>query len=956
MKSEERNFDLEADIVTIQAETMFQVKTVIKEREDKIKYLEKQLQRETTERRIAEVKLSEVRRSSAVVAVTTAAGGGKDSMHCTKSGLLSPPWKDQRKSDPIHPSLYKENNPPLEALGSTIGSKTARNTAVHIDKEPNNAHYKDLGATTDFGSSDTPSLRQGSCAQVTDQPCTDLESKNNDIITKQQHQIPVSSECKQPQQHVKGFGPEEGSRNTTTYDTTAQIAIDLLQDVSQLTAELSQQLDDHEVSYYKQRPAPLWNDWEQLKAILCEVIDAYRSNARIGVPEVIGTSPSPHSTVSIELVTLTVLDIIARHKSDYRGVIQQRPTFNRGSNRCHYESCVEISRNNNENKSVEPNPDSYSQCDDPSYGRRSLNYTEEQRILGLHILNLLIFLERIVRLSSVARVFSIRGLLWSSSYNASTNKQHSTEQNIPNSKAKTINGSRLDSIQKRICGSQDHGNSSQLARRGKRRRIFVTSGVASGVTSQPDPSVSCFQQSGILLHSESFSLFFCWMKGLLFHCNDWYDMSSTTEHETKAKVTSNRSIQPSLRCLDDLILLTLLRLLSTLVWESDSSADEMCLRMIRADRELPLNASHVPNHHSSTASGDLGEEVLASLIYSSQSDRNIKAVADNENHQPASLKNSTLQPLQFVDVLSSMFRSLVRRRHSDLPSRRVSSSLPELHMKCTVVQLYQKILSSTCGLAFSRLVVTSDSTSVKGECILLALHELDFCLKFLKKSSFPQAKKLCNSRIFKRNGSEKESECVSLSDEVSNVITVKLTLNIVKMLISYLQVDPLNGAAFLHHKYHLHGESKLSWLGETKSPKNQHSMNTQPKSGVASLIEGLEFASSTLLCVSSQKKNSCEMSIERAHLLGLLIHSEMQIFSMLLSHIQSVDHSMQPVFGDQMSSLLHIIGDSKACFCSSCCLIAQYSDSCSFIDDASRYSAQHLLEEIKLDEEDEEHF
>jgi hypothetical protein len=49
---------------------MFQYKTLLKQEEDKVKFLEKQLQRETTERRIAEVKSSEIKPSS----VATGAG------------------------------------------------------------------------------------------------------------------------------------------------------------------------------------------------------------------------------------------------------------------------------------------------------------------------------------------------------------------------------------------------------------------------------------------------------------------------------------------------------------------------------------------------------------------------------------------------------------------------------------------------------------------------------------------------------------------------------------------------------------------------------------------------------------------------------------------------------------------------------------------------------------------
>ena len=49
------------------------------------------------------------------------------------------------------------------------------------------------------------------------------------------------------------------------HDATCQkIATDLLQDITQLTAELSQQLDDYgrNYYYYQQTPTSLWNDWE----------------------------------------------------------------------------------------------------------------------------------------------------------------------------------------------------------------------------------------------------------------------------------------------------------------------------------------------------------------------------------------------------------------------------------------------------------------------------------------------------------------------------------------------------------------------------------------------------------------------------------------------------------------------------------------------------------------------
>jgi hypothetical protein len=190
---------------------MFQYKTLLKQEEDKVKYLEKQLQRETTERRIAEVKLSEIKRSSAATgagaAVVTAivqprgtavaaASRGKSSMYV--NGIHSPPWKHRRKSDPLHPPLHKESNPPTEALAmrtfipstsnhSNLGSNTvAKKTAAHVDPEPNNMqHHVDHGiATTNCSNNYPSSLQQGSCLQANDRQskaCTNTvnTSKNS---------------------------------------------------------------------------------------------------------------------------------------------------------------------------------------------------------------------------------------------------------------------------------------------------------------------------------------------------------------------------------------------------------------------------------------------------------------------------------------------------------------------------------------------------------------------------------------------------------------------------------------------------------------------------------------------------------------------------------------------------------------------------------------------------------
>jgi hypothetical protein len=148
----------------------------------------------------------------------------------------------------------------------------------------------------------------------------------------------------------------------------------------------------------------------------------------------------------------------------------------------------------------------------------------------------------------------------------------------------------------------------------------------------------------------------------------------------------------------------------------------------------------------------------------------------------------------------------------------------------------------------------------------------------------------------------------------------------IKFLIAYFQVDPPYGVAFLYHNYYLHGESKLHWCHQVTTRRKRHSeagaSGTREKSGISSLVEGLEYVVSALLGDTLQEKTKSQaLRLESAYLLGLLVHSEMQLFALLLSHIQSVDYLAKSLFGDNVTSLLHLIGDAKACFRSSCSLI-----------------------------------
>lgn len=904
---------------------MFQFKNLLKQEEDKVKYLEKQLQRETTERRIAEVKLSELRRSSAactgaVVAAgqprgTAAGSGGKNSM--SAHGILSPPWKHRRKSDPLHSPLHKKHNPPMAALAS----RSAKTTAAHADKEPNNMQHVDGGiATTDSSNNYLSSRQQGSCSQGTDRQskaCTDSENRDNSSIEKQQCQAPVSDS--NVQQTISGSQHQNTDRPVVLHDPTCQIAIDLLQDISQLTAELSQQLDDFGKSYYyQQTPTSLCNDWEKLKAIICETIEASA-----------GARASHRSYFAgIQLLIMTVVDMIAHRRSDYCENITST-TSNSRNGMSHYEGGGETAQTIKEDKNnltpIDQNDENdSSQSINPSR-RKSSKATEEQRIFGLHVLNLLIVLERLVRLSSTARSCLITGLLMSSSSHSSSG---SMDQQHLNSKAAANNQNSSHANQKRnrVSDIRDHGSSAPFVNafhRNKRRRIFFMSGDSNDVA---HPYGNRFQLQSSSYHTESLSLFFCWMKCLLFDCNESCVMA-TGENVTKETVRSTRPCHPSMHCLESFILLTLLRLISTLICESDLLSDEMCLK------NLTFNSSHGTKGLPAYDSGNLGEELLASLICSFRSERFKDKTSDAENHSPDSSKRGTHNALLFVDLMCFV---LGRQHGQDAPGTSIGKCIPDLQMKCSIFQLYRKILSSACGLAFSHLTMTSDNATVKGECMLLTLHELELCLRFLKQSTYAQSKSYT---------------APSIALQVGYTDVVKLTLHIVDMIVAYLQVDPLQCATLLHRKYQVSRESKLSWCRNSNDRSENYA---QERSGVATLVDCLGYSVSTLLSVSSQGGYMHKMNVEFAHHLGLLIDSETLLFSLILMHVQRLDQSFLHE-ANHMSSLLHIIGDAKSSFCSSCCLLAQFSDFCPFISNTSRSVAQCLLEEIQLDVEDAEH-
>jgi hypothetical protein len=936
---------------------MFQYKTLLKQEEDKVKFLEKQLQRETTERRIAEVKLSEIKRSSvatgAGAAVVTAivqprgtagaaANGGKSSIHV--NAIHSPPWKHRRKSDPLHLPLHKESNPPTEALAmrtfipstnnhSNLGSNAvAKKTAAHVVKEPNNMqHHVDHGiTTTDFSNNYPSSLQQGSCLQDNDRQskaCTNIENTGKNSIGKQQCQTPlIGSNFKQA---ISGSQHQNRSRPAMLHDSTFQIiAIDLLQDITQLTTELSQQLDDYGRNYYyQQTPTSLWNDWEKIKAILCESIEASS-----------GASNTHRSSLAgVQLLIMIVVDMIAHRRSDYIENVTST-TFNpRNRNEIfHYEVGCETTQCIHEDKDnlTSSNQDvvnEISQTINPSPSKGTI----EQYIIGLHVLNLLIFLERLVRLSFTARSCLITGLLMSTSTHSSTCRLGSIDEQHLNSKAAANNQNRLHKNQKRKCDFRDDGNSApfmDVFHRNKRKRIFLTSGLNADVAPQADPYDKSLQLQSSSYHAESLSLFFGWMKYLLFDCNDLCVMA-TAKYDTTETVRSERPCHPSMRFSDDLILLALLRLISTLICESDLTSDQTCFK------NLMLNASQGTTRHSTCDSGNLGEELLARLICSSQSDRDQEKISDTDNHPPDSSKRYTHDALPLVDLMSFV---LGRQHDYDAQDASITKCIPDLPMKCSIFQLYRKMLSSACGLAFSHLTMTSDYAKAKGECMLLTLHELDLCLRFLKNSTYSQSKSYTAS---------------SIVIKMDHAGVVKLTLNIVEMIVAYLQIDPIQCATFLHRKYQVHRESKLSWCEKWKPMKSLNSRSTksaQERSGIATLVDCLEYSVSSLLSVSTHGGCIYKMNVEFAHHLGLLIDSETQLFSLLLLYVQRLDHSIQPEVKDKMSSLLQIIGDAKSSFCSSCCLLAQFSEFCPFIGNTSRCVAQCLLEEIKLDEEDAE--
>jgi hypothetical protein len=121
------------------------------------------------------------------------------------------------------------------------------------------------------------------------------------------------------------------------HDATCQIiAIDLLQDITQLTAELSQQLDDYGRNYYYQQTSTsLWNDWEKIKAILCETIETSA-----------GASNTHRSSLAgVQLLIMMVVDMIAHRRSDYCENVTSA-TFNpRNRNgKPHYEAGCEITQ------------------------------------------------------------------------------------------------------------------------------------------------------------------------------------------------------------------------------------------------------------------------------------------------------------------------------------------------------------------------------------------------------------------------------------------------------------------------------------------------------------------------------------------------------------------------------------------------------------------------------------
>jgi len=916
-ESEERNFELEANIATIQAETTYQVKTETQTWEEKVKYLEKQLQRQTTERRMAEVKLSEVKRLSVP---------GK-----SDSSLFSPPWKDRRKSDPLH-------HPPA------VRPQEAAMRSSSIDRTP-------------ILTSDTSRYHAGanSVDNAMASSSQSTEYTNNtgkrDTAPKQRG-IPVSENKTQQFEKttkIKDADKKEISSISNSHlliTSASQVAVSLLQDMNDLMASTIRQLHRDDLEMYSQGINPLCQDWERIQSALRELINTNTS-----------CNGNNKHTAGIELVVWTVLEIVASRKGDCisfeASSISNNLTVggsrNDKSRRKRREATIEtaIMINGGEESSSHY---------DGKQSHISCSKDMKDRPVTVHILNLLTFLERVIRLSTDARTFLTRELLYSSSAS-----EANTMQDIDvTAETATSNSYGPGKTQKQTGDSPlpDDVHSSQAIRQSyKRRRIFAPRGIT-----QPDLQVSKTRFHQPTASSKgSFSLFFGWMKSILFGqfmASD-YDKSLWEEHT----ITETQN-------LEDLILLTFLKILSILFWESGCVCDERQLKDIASSDMWSISGLN-SNLRSSIR---IGEVLLFSLICSGKIDRDVSDEATVDSQESADLNSSRRQSLKSTDLLSAVFRSLRRRHHSEAVSGTNSvtattehlgynaryTQLSEFQIKYTVINLYQKILASPSGSAFSRRIVFPGCSSDEGECVLFILYELDLCVRFLKESVSLDRRGLSNPCKFHNETAGKEVTGGAIKDEIldSSIHAMKVILNIIKFLIAYFQVDPPNGVAFLYHNYYLHGESKLHWCHQVTSRRKRHSeagaSGTREKSGISSLVEGLEYVVSALLGDTLQEKTKSQaLRLESAYLLGLLVHSEMQLFALLLSHIQSVDYLAKSMFGDNVTSLLHLIGDAKACFRSSCSLISQYSHSCAFIDNSSRCHAQQLLEEIKLDEEEE---
>ena len=920
------------------------------------------MQRESTERRIAQASLAEYKRSAAAAqsrggsarsSLGIDVGNRLDSGGASPSfGLLTSPWA-ARKSNHLQSndqSVAFDNAYKADMQESSTVDRTS--AAALYNGETSNASLEAAElANFAFDNLDANDFNQGA-PEGQDSSWNEFQSNSKDEARKKQG-VPVSESKQQ-----KGRSDDGGNPNTDD-DYPAQqlsavppssatlLAIDLLQDVSQLMTLSSEQTYEAE-SFLQQS---IRHDWEKLQAVLREIIDSYT----------VTTDSTYRPSIRIDVLVHVVLEVIVYRNSylSKEGVEAQLTRCNMSAD----ENTSNETKNSSSKVSVNRNSKN-SKRNEKSQGNGGQSRTNQQvlqqRIIAHHVINLLIFLERVLRSSSEARLLMREMLL------------QCDEQEREEPGSEVISGTKgteqMTSSRKRrgvTLNQETHACQTVDIYHRKRRRIVS----ASHRLSKIGP---CVQLDNITKPpwqrdwcTTTCSRFFGWMERIFFgnfgrRVFDGVELLFPATHDKTEFCPTN------LHGLAHLRLLTFLRILSVLVWECN----------IRVD-ELPVTKA-LPKDTSAPLWNKLFERFLF-RNQDVQSERHRVSDEASEEDESTASSHTQLQASHSSDLLSSVLHLLGTRIYRDAkratvePSRIMKNqitslnfgdhakflSLRELQIKCTVVELYQKCFTSFSSIKFSQHVLAENSAQNIGQCMLAVLHELYFCIRFLKRSTLLPSKAFRDSRESDAARPRNKVEDAAIVDEWSSPITctIKLVLNIVKLLIAYVQADPVNGVGLLSCKYDVQGESKLSWFVEASTHRNSRSrssVNKRAKSGIGTLIEGLEYSVFSLFRDPGMDRAECLISsLENSHLLGMLVKYEMQLFVVLLSQIQNIDQSTQSIFGNHASTLLQMIGDAKDCFCSSCCLIAHYSKSCAFIDDPARCHAKQLLEEIDLDEEDE---